>query len=1053
MATQYSKTAADQKIILDLKVNAKDALDAIIAAQDHIKKLKEEKAALEKEMKTGNGTKEMKERLVLLKTEIKDLNAVIKANEKELTNNVNQYKQNGDSINAMRAQLKNLRSDYEDLSAAERESEFGKNMLNDIDTLTTKIKQLEFAQQDYNRQVGEYNVVSQPARTALREMKMECQNLAVALSTVEGKIKAQTNVVNTLAATIGTENAEYAKQLAELNRLNSVYDDTKKKLSDLEVETGKMADTLADSSKRIASFANDEQKIVAMQEGVNVLTSAFTALQGGMAALGVESKSLLEIYAKIQIVQQSLNSLLVLYKALNKDSNLMIAARLKLEKTRMIWTDAYNAALAKQNGEIAVNTTQEVANAAATTATSAANTVATGTTFSLTAAFAAFNAVLKANPIIAIASAIILAVTGIVAVVKKLTKANKEEEESAKAAAEAEKARMDAARNRIKEQASAITQVTSKYEEEIAKIKALIAVTKSEITSYKDKKAAIEELNRIIPEFNGAIDATGNLIRGNTAAIDEYISKLLQKAAAEAYYSTLVDAYKQMAQLQTEYNIAIQELGRLQDSVDPSLWRVNEAIIEQTRLVDELWQKIQDYQETVWTIEAGAAAAIDVSQLTTTPKSKSTKTDKNDDYEKQLEDARKFFTEIQKVAREFQTNIEKMQDDALQGLVRAENERYLQELGTLTDAYNQAIDLKLKGDDFLNKAGIDPAALQRYIDSLSAYMDKAREINKENVKKIRDDYYAALAEIERKTGISFQKLTSRLRDELARENASEVDIIRLNLKHKLDALDEEMEAELAAHQYTEQQKTEITELYAQKRAMLAREAAKEEQIAWINGAQDVLGAMSQVTGAFSSLFGTLAENDEKYQKYANALALADIMVNMATGIAAAVAKGIEMGWPAAAIMIPLGIATVVSGIAQAIAVFKKNKVQSAPKFANGGLVGNRTTTKTDDRIDAKLSEGEYVIKSKVVKALGVEFFDKLNGISRKKKPEIPLKFASGGVVPSMTTVSKIDAQIDYSEIGEVFKEAVSEVHPVVSVQEINSMQTRVTVKEQTASYK
>ena len=40
--------------------------------------------------------------------------------------------------------------------------------------------------------------------------------------------------------------------------------------------------------------------------------------------------------------------------------------------------------------------------------------------------------------------------------------------------------------------------------------------------------------------------------------------------------------------------------------------------------------------------------------------------------------------------------------------------------------------------------------------------------------------------------------------------------------------------------------------------------------------------------------------------------------------------------------------------------------------------------------------------------------------------------------------------MDYTQMKEIFKEAVSEIHPIVSVQEINDMQTRVAVKENIA---
>ncbi len=1033
-----------KQVVVDLKIMSADATKNI---QDLNVKIGNLKATLDGMKKAGL---QNSEQYIKLSAVLKEMQQSLKANEKALVENIKEQKASGDSVNAMRAQLKLLRQEYEDLSKAEREGIAGKEMLQNIDDLTTSIKKLEFAQQDYSRQVGEYDVMSKPARQALREMKMECQNLAVALQTTDGKIKAQELIVQSLGSTLGTTNQEYKDAVDELNRLNAAYDTTQKELTEMEQKAGELSDTLADSNQRIKSFANDEQKIAAMQDGVNLLTSAFTVLQSSMASLGVESKSLLEIYAKIQIVQQSLNSLMTIYKALNKDSNLMIMARMKLEQVRLGWTRAYNTALAAQNAEVAKNTVAEATNAGATVAVTAAEAAATPATFSLTAAFAALNTVLKANPIIAIASAIVVAGTAIVGVIKKITKANREEAEAAKKAKEAEEERMKAARERISEQAAAITKVTSKYEEEIAKIRTLINVSESETASYEAKKKAIEELNRIVPQFNGAIDETGRLIRGNTAALENYINTLYQKANAEAYYDILVDTYKQMAQLQNEFNVAVAELGRLQDEVDPSLWRTNSAIVEQTKLVDELQKKMMDYQQTVWQVEQGAATAVAAGAFTTGSGSgKGDKSDK-DKSNNEIEAAKKMYLDLQKAAREYYDYINRLHADALQKRINEENDRYMNELDTLTTAYTNAIDLSLKGDDFLKKAGIDPEALQRYITELSNAMDEATRRNKDNVKKIKQDWEDTLKAVGLEADRAFSKLTEKLQYEINKENATGISALRVELDHQLKLLDEQMEAELAAKEYTETQKTEIARLYAERREQIVKNEVQAEKKFWIDQAKTTLGAMADVTGAFSNLFTTLAGNDEKYQKYANALSFVDIMTNMAVGIAEAVSSGAGMPFPYNLAAIAAGIAAVVSGIASAISLFKKNdKVGNAPKFAHGGLIDEGEHG--IDKVHIMATRGEYVISKKKVDEYGEDFFDSINfGLH---KPVIDgIHFATGGLVSTLNTPQlNVDSSINYDLMREVMADAVSEIQPVVSVKEITSKQNRVKVKERTAS--
>ena len=52
--------------------------------------------------------------------------------------------------------MKLLRASYEDMSKAERESAKGQQLLKDIQNQTAAIKELEQAQGDYRRNVGNY---------------------------------------------------------------------------------------------------------------------------------------------------------------------------------------------------------------------------------------------------------------------------------------------------------------------------------------------------------------------------------------------------------------------------------------------------------------------------------------------------------------------------------------------------------------------------------------------------------------------------------------------------------------------------------------------------------------------------------------------------------------------------------------------------------------------------------------------------------------------------------------------------------------------------------
>lgn len=1070
MATQYSKTAADQKVIIDLKVNSRDAIDAIVAATDKITELKKQQKELEIAIKNGTASKDAKEQLVLIKSEISDLNTVVKANEKELQNNIAANKKAEDSLNAMRAQLKNMRAEYEDLSRADRESSFGQEMLKNIKSLTDEIKLLEREQGDATRGVGEYEraldgLQGQNARTALRELRMECQNLAVALNQTKGAITAQQQVVDSLAQTMGKDNQMYKDAVAELNRLNEAYQSTQDNLDKLEQEAGQMSDVLADSNARVKAFADDAQQIAAAKEGVTALTDAYTLLQGSLAALGLQSKSMLEIYAKIQVVQKSVNSLLAIYKALNKDSTLMVTARMKIEKARLLWQKSYADALKEENAATIANTAATKADAAAVTVDTVAKGAATTATFSLTAAMKALNTAIKANPFLAIAAVVVAAISGIIALVKKFRQEAKDAEEEAKRQIEETNKSAEEIKNKIKERISLTDSINKKYDEEIAKIKVLKSVIASSAESYEKKKQAMAELNRLIPEFNGKLDNTGKIIRGNMKAIDDYISKLEDKAKAEVATELMTQAYLKQASAQREKMLAdqnkkwyesqikmYQDIIDLQNSLEPRFRDVS-LMVEAQKNLDWYSTKLEATKKVIKDVDAELAEANreiaatrdlvkDITPLINTgnKSGKTQKTEKKEDSE-EVKAAKKLYEDLLKLRADYEAQFEKLRKAAITKQSEIENNRYAAEKKRMEKAIADAQAL-------LDKAPMYDAtgALVNDPEKLKALIEQYKQFLKEG----EDAHQATLEKIKADTDAAYEDITKKLKYEVSVEGASDIELIQLNLAKELEALQAEEEQEIASHEYTEQQKAEITELYAEKRRIATENAAKAERDIWRKNTATVLSSMSTITGAMSDLYSQLAEDDASMQEFANGLAYIDIMVNMAAGIAGAVAAGSEKPFPYNLAAIAAGVAAVISGIGSAIALFNKNKnVKSAPKFSTGGPVGNKTTTRTDDTVDAKLSVGEYVIRSRVVKALGIDFFDALNG-TKRKKPTIPLRFSQGGSVPSMTTIKETNLAVDYNEMRDVFVEAASEIHPVVSVKEINTVQSRVRVKEETA---
>lgn len=1136
----------EKEVILDLKVNDRNVANVIIETQKALENLKKTKADYDKRLKEGQQlTQEEWENYIKTKTEINDLNNTLKANQKILDESIKANKNNGDSINAMRAQIKKLRAEYEDLNAAERNSETGTKLLEDINKYTDAVKEAEYAQKDFRRNVGNYPE-AQNAKTALRELRIECQNLSLELYTLQGAKEAQQSVVNNLAATVGTENAEYQKQVEELNKLNAAYETTQAELSKMEQEAGKLSDTLSDSSKRISSFANDQQKIAAAQEGVQLLTASYTAINGALAAVGLQSKSLLEIYAKIEIFQKSINSLMTIYKTLNKDSNLRLVLRNKLEQARLTWTKAYNEALKKQNTEIVQNTTAETAQAAATTGVTVAETAATTATFSFKAALEALKVTLLSNPFTAIMLGVAAVATAIGVAVSKIVKKNKEAEESEQALAEQTKKVTAEYKKSADQRAKSMESITGKYTSQIANIKALLSVVRSENAAYAAKVKAMNELNRLVPEYNGKLSATGKIIQENNTAIESYVNNLKQQAEAAATMNILTSAYETKLTSENSMLKAKQDLEYYQRQFKywlgkrDDLWlkyddKNHEEVKKAQHDLEWFGDRVKATESYIKDLEKAVQNADkQIEQFSNKAKDiqvdKPTSTTTTDNTA--LKTAQEQYNEMLKIVSDYYKSIEKIQEDSIQTLTDKENARYAGEKSQLEKALSDAQKLY----DTLSK---DPKLLKelqkdnKYL-SLTTLKNQIQIIN-DNLDEAAEKHDKNLKKISLETMASFIATNEKLQRDLDLASDNLTVKYTIQLKERLEALDAELQKELDEHEYTEQQKLIITEKYNQKRLLILKEfssggqfgnydninnmnvlnsqlaadlaelearkqaelsvfegteaekaaivekyarkrvdienaASNQEAQIWLAASMNIASAMASAMGSMSDLLNTIAQDDAKMQKYSKALAAAQIAISTGVSIAQAVQAAVQAGGftgPAAPVTIPVFIAELVAIVASAVAsatsLLKGAGTPSAPRFATGGpvdrsktggMIGNRTTTRKDDTIDAKLSEGEYVVQSKIVKKYGIGFFDELNETKKTgKRSGLPLRFASGGSVPSVQNIQSITTQMDYTKMEEMFARVVENINPVVSVQEINTAQTRVQVKENTASYK
>lgn len=213
----------------------------------------------------------------------------------------------------------------------------------------------------------------------------------------------------------------------------------------------------------------------------------------------------------------------------------------------------------------------------------------------------------------------------------------------------------------------------------------------------------------------------------------------------------------------------------------------------------------------------------------------------------------------------------------------------------------------------------------------------------------------------------------------------------------------------------------------------------------------IADAFTGIADNMGSLFETLAENDERYSDYANAMAYLQILVSTAVSIANAI-QGATSAAAATGVAAPLTLPTfiaemvgiVTGAVAQASALMAKSK--NKPKYAEGGVI-HGAGTGTSDSITARVSNGESILTAKAT----AMFYDQLSAmnVAGGGKPfdrQGGTRFAKGGVVSTSTIVNGRQMQA----MADIISAAMENLHPVVSVREITNVQNKISAKERIA---
>ena len=987
-------------VVVDLKLMPNDTVKTIQDLQTKIANLKQVMEGMRAQGMQNTET------YIKLQATLKELEQGVRANQKVLRDSIRENQKNGDSINALRATVRNLRSEYENLSKAERESAKGQDMLQHIHDLTAELKTLEEQQLDFARNVGNY-------RSALEGLPFG--RLVAGFNTLSQGTGKLSVAIKNGALMVKTLGKEFLALLA-----NPIVAG----IAAITAVVMKLTNSIKKNDEAMTAL---KSLMASLQPILNIIEKGFQAI------VGVITKAINGISAFIQKVMQLVPGLREYSKA-NED---VVRSADALEDKEREYT-LNNAKRQKEISELrnkAVQSDKYSANERKKFLQQAMDLEKEDLGEKRDIAAERYR-IAKEEALLSIG-------------VTEMTQ-------------EAWAKLSDEAKNHLTDLEAAMVLAEKEYNDGTRRMQSQISTLSNTGAStrkerLKNEREALKELeNTLTQSIKNIYDKETATV---TASYNQQINALKEKLNTEKNLTKAAKQYinQQIVLLESDLQL---KLGDIRERRDKEQWQkqLENTKSYYTRLLSNLS-----------TEDARVQVRLEINDLDTKLLKAQLQT--------VVDDARAVFNQAQ-------TDLE---GDVEKGLPSLDYNELALKYSKVWEAYG------IVTGDNISKMRQLVAIYQSDMEKAEAeyqnnllQIDQAAANERLRIQKTSQDNQWNLA-------VKHQEILSQI------QGAKDLDQYRFNEVEKTRILAEQAEERLnvarTEHQRMADERAkytdnELTALYgsveeynlkfaeselkvveaevAVKDALLAVDQANTQVKAkMINTATAVMGAMNQVVGSIGDVFNTLAESDEKYEGWALAMAELQILISTAISIAQAIQGAITAAAQtgiAAPFTTPVFIAEMVGIVVGAIAsatttlLKAKQSKQSAPKFAEGGLIGNKTTRRKDDTVTAKLTLGEYVIPAPVVDDLGIEFFDQIIGKNRKKLPKIgnfeTPHFATGGLVNVPNTQSIMqNFEFDYDMLREVVGEALAGMPaPVVSVKEVTNAQKRVQVKEQLAHF-
>ena len=578
------------KVMRDNFATQAELAKTMVDQQLKLGKVKEAIKKLNSEIKeNGVATDAQKQKLAEYNVKQADLKVSLSESAIQLKTMSKEQQSVEASYDQLNARLGLLNNSYRQLSEEERNNaDIGGVMLNSINQLDEELKGLDKTMGNSHRNVGNYEVAGKSLRTQLMDMKQSIAQLSIEYDGLGKKIQEQSNYVNKVASEKGKESEEYVKAAADLKNLQAKYSETGKAMNTMVTTGGQLQDAMLDASTALKSAGQDAGSLVAVTQGLTVMTDAYAVLQGGMAAFGVESKALMEVWAKIQLMQNGINAIQKIALALQKETVLMIKLRLVKEKLMLAFHKEKKAAIIGETVAEAANTAAQKANtaaqatnvtatkaaAASTVALAAGEGVATKASWTLVGAAKAVGVAIKSIPVIGWILAAVAALGTLIALIVKASQREKENEKIEK------------------EKIARLRKINDLRMEAIKSVQQEVVELQLSVDLLKKSKKGTDEYSYAIEQVSEKLGVSKKWVEENITSVEDLAIAWQKVKLAEA----TTDIFnKEYAENIVKIKQAEQLFSQLKDASLATTTELLESKKEDLKLTDEQIAKIKAY--------------------------------------------------------------------------------------------------------------------------------------------------------------------------------------------------------------------------------------------------------------------------------------------------------------------------------------------------------------------------------------------------------------------------------------------------------------------------